>query len=93
MVIKHFLNRTGELARSLAHFGRLGKIASQRSFLNKEKRKFLIKIGEKSTELVKSQKINDSELSRLVKNLEKIEALLEKRNYGEIKGNNFAKKE
>lgn len=89
MVIKEFLFRTGNLARGVLHFGRLGKVAGQRSFLNREKKKFLLKVGEKATELVRTQKIHSAELTRLVGQIDKIDSLLSKKDYGGEEGTDF----
>jgi hypothetical protein len=86
MVIKDFLFRTRKIARSVAHLGHLSRVAGRRGFLNREKKRFLIKIGEKAVELVRAQRIESAELSQWVTQLDKIEALLKTQDYGGAEG-------
>jgi len=91
MVIRKLLSKTGSLARGVAHMGRLGKLAGQRSFLTRERKKFLLKLGERTLELLKEDKIQSQELARLAAQVEKINALLKQFDYGGTGGNSFKK--
>lgn len=89
MVIKDFLHRATNMVRSLAHYGRLGKVASRRTFLLRERKKFLIKVGEKTVVFAKQKKIHSPELLRLVSHVEKFEELLLELDYGGRDGTSF----
>ena len=89
MVIKKIMDRSRHFAREVAHFGRLGKVAYQRSFLKKERRKFLLKLGEKTVQLVRAGKVQAQELKRIVDQINKVEALLVDRDFGGKEGTNF----
>lgn len=81
MVIRNILNRTRHLAQEVAHFGHLGKVAAHRYFLLKERRKLLLKIGEKAVRVVKKGNIKSPDLERLVRHVEKLDALLKEKDY------------
>jgi hypothetical protein len=90
MVLKRIFDRTAKWAHSLGHFGRLGKVAATRSFLMREKKKLLLKLGEKSLELIQEKKLHSTELARLVGQIEKIQGLISKQDYGGKEGVDFA---
>ena len=89
MILKKILNRTNQLASEVAHFGRLGRVASQRSFLKRERRKLLLKMGEKTHVLLKAKKIEHSELKRLESQIEKLEQVLADKDFGGKDGVEF----
>ena len=89
MAIKNILNRAAQWARALSHLGRLGRRAATRSFLLKERQKLLARLGEKHLEQARSGKENPAELERLVEQIEKIEGLLVKQDYGGHEGVDF----
>ena len=89
MILKKILNRTNQLAVELTHFKRLGQMARRRSFLNREIKKNLLKLGEKAHQLIQEGKIQSKELSRLEGQIEKLERLLEECDYGAGGGVDF----
>ncbi len=82
MGIKHWI-------QALGHFGRLGRAATNRSFLIRERRKLYVKLGERAMELLKAGKLKSSELSRLVEQIEKLTRLIAKEDYGGDRGVDF----
>ncbi len=89
MMIRKILQRASNWAHSLSHFGKLGRTAAQRSFLKKEKRKLLVKLGEKVSEWVKDHHQAPPEVRRIVEQIAKIDAVLAKLDYGGQDGVDF----
>ncbi len=90
-ILKELVLRTQHFAKEIAHYGRLGKVASQRGFLRREKKKLLLKLGEKCLERLKKGEVQDRELIRLVGPIEKIEGLLADSDYGGQGGREFSR--
>jgi hypothetical protein len=67
----------------------LGKVAAHRFFLRRERKKLLIKLGEKVVSLVRHGKIKSPELKRLVDHVGKIETMIKKKDYGGDGGTDF----
>lgn len=89
MAIRSLFKRPRRWAREAAHYGRLGKVAAHRFFLNRERNKLLMKLGEKTAALVRSGKLKTPELKRLVEHVGKLDALLKKKDYGGEDGTKF----
>jgi hypothetical protein len=89
MAISKIIHRTTNWIRSLGHLGRLGKVAATRSFLLREKNKLLLKLGEKSFLLMREKNVNSPELSRLMEQIDKINLLLSRQDYGGKEGVDF----
>ena len=90
-MIRKFLQRASSIAHSLGHFGRLGKTAATRSFLNKERKKLLVKLGEKSMAWLEHHPEVSPDLQRVVAQIRKIEAMLAREDYGGQEGVTFTK--
>jgi len=89
MVVKKILTRTGRWLQAIGHFSRLGKLATTRSFLLRERGKLLLKLGEKTLELIQQGKVHHSALDRLVEQIDKVNRLIERQDYGGDKGVEF----
>ena len=82
MVFKELFQNAQHLIKEISHFGRLGKVASRRSFLKRERKKFLLKLGERAMHFIHNGQIKIPELKSLSQDLDKIEALLANHDYG-----------
>jgi len=89
MVVKNILNKTSKWWYAISHLGRIGKLASTRSFLLRERKKLIQKLGEKTLELIHQEKIKAHALDRLVEQIEKIDRLIARQDYGGENGVNF----
>jgi len=89
MIIRKILKRASGIAYSLSHFGRLGKVAATRSFLRKERKKLLLKLGESSMHWLERHPESSPDLQRVVAQIHKIDALLSSKDYGGEKGVEF----
>lgn len=78
------------LFHSLRHFGRIGRVASRRGFLMRERRKLLLKLGDKAYDLMEAGKLHNEELGRIASQVRKIQKLLEREDYGGEEGVSFA---
>ena len=92
MKTKGILHRAQKWWDAFGHWGRLGRAASNRSFLLREKKKVLIKLGEKTLAWIHEQKSTPSEFSRLVAQVDKIDQMLEALDYGGKDGVDFQPK-
>ncbi|MCE9624615.1 MAG: hypothetical protein K8R69_04035 [Deltaproteobacteria bacterium] len=90
MMIRKILQRASNWAHSLSHFGKLGRSAAQRAFLKKEKRKLLVKLGERTAEWVHTHPEAPPEVRRVVEQIQKIDAMMSKLDYGGKEGVDFA---
>lgn len=90
-MIRKILQRASNIAHSLGHFGRLGKVAATRSFLRKERKKLLIKLGERSMLWFESHPESSPELQRVVAQLRKIDEMIAREDYGGEEGVTFSK--
>ena len=91
-MIRKILQRASTWAHSLSHFGNLGRVAAQRSFLRREKKKLQVKLGDKVAEWVKTHPEAPPEVKRIVGQIHKIDALLAKLDFGGEGGVDFDKK-
>jgi len=89
MMIRKILQRASTWAHSLSHFGKLGRSAAQRSFLKKEKRKLLVKLGERASEWVNEHPEAPPEVRRVVEQIQKIDTMMAKLDYGGREGVDF----
>jgi len=92
-MIRKILQRASTWAHSLSHFGKLGRTAAQRSFLKKEKRKLLVKLGERVSQWVQDHPEAPPEVRRIVGQIQKIDAVLAKLDYGGEEGVDFVQGE
>lgn len=90
-ILKELARKTQHLAREVLHFGHLGRVASRRGFLHRERRKLVLRLGEKSLEHLRDGKLKDPELQRLLGPIEKIEKLLSETDYGGQRGREFTR--
>ncbi len=86
---KGILNRMQRWWDAVGHLGRLGRTASNRSFLRRERRKLYQKLGEAAFHWSKGHKSPPAEFSRLVGQVDKIDSLLAKMDYGGEAGADF----
>ncbi len=86
MVIRKLLSRTSEWVSGVVHMGRVGKLAGQRSFLQRERKKILLKLGERAYEWLQTQEKPPPFLERLVLQIEKLDLLIKQVDYGGEKG-------
>ena len=93
MIIKKILNRAGKWAHSLRHFGQLGRVAANRSFLRKERKKLLMKLGEQTMAWAERHPEASSDVKRLVQQIQKIDSVLAKLDYGGEGGVDFVGEE
>src|SRR5262245_16875545 len=93
MMIRKILKRASNWAFSLSHFGKLGRTAAQRTFLNTEKRTLLVKRCDRVAEWVKQHPEAPPEVKRIVEQIHKIDALLAKLDFGGEHGVDFADSE
>ncbi len=89
MVIRKLLSRTSEWVSGVVHMGRVGKLAGQRSFLQRERKKILLKLGEQAYEWLQLQSTQPPALQRLVAQIEKLDLLIKQSDYGGDKGVGF----
>ena len=92
-MIRKFIQRASNIAHSLGHFGRLGKIAATRSFLKKERKKLLVKLGERAMVWLEEHPESSPELQRVVAQIRKIDELLSREDYGGGGGVDFSRPE
>ncbi|HKX12632.1 MAG TPA: hypothetical protein VJP40_05720 [bacterium] len=92
-MIRKFLQRASNIAHSLGHFGRLGKTAATRSFLRKERKKLLVKLGEKAMNWLEQNPESSPDLQRVVAQIRKIDGLLSREDYGGGNGVDFSRQE
>jgi hypothetical protein len=92
-MIRKFLQRASNIAHSLGHFGRLGKTAATRSFLRKERKKLLVKLGERAMTWLEEHPESSPDLQRVVAQIRKIDELLSREDYGGGKGVDFSRQE
>lgn len=90
-ILKELARKTQHFVGEVLHFGRLGSVASRRSFLNRERKKLLLKLGQKCHERLEAGDLSDPVLERLVEPLEKIERLLSESDYGGSDGKRFTR--
>lgn len=81
MLVK-LLEKTSQITRGLLHLGRVGSRGTRLSFLKRERRKFLSKLGEEAYQLFQKGQIKSPELKRWASQVEKIEKLMVKADYG-----------
>jgi hypothetical protein len=79
-----------KLLHSLRHFGRLGRVASNRGFLRREKRKLLLKLGDKAYHLMEQGAIEEESLAKIAAQVKKIQVLLDREDYGGDGGVDFS---
>lgn len=89
MMIRKILKRASNWAHSLSHFGSLGKVAATRAFLRKERKKLLVKLGERVVLWVQEHPEAPAEVKRAVEQILKIDALLAKEDFGGENGVDF----
>lgn len=92
-MIRKIIQRASTWAHSLSHFGKLGRTAAQRAFLQKEKKKLLVKLGERVVEWVKDHPEAPPEVKRVVEQIHKIDRLLSREDYGGKDGIDFHREE
>lgn len=92
MKTKGILQRARKWLDAVGHWGRLGRAASNRSFLLRERKKLLIRVGETTLVWIGEQKSPPPQLTRLVAQLEKIDAVLKELDYGGKDGVDFSPK-
>lgn len=90
-ILRELARKTQHYAKEVLHFGRLGSVASRRGFLKRERKKLLLKLGEKCHERLAAGKLSDPVLERMVGPLEKIEKLLAESDYGGSDGRQFTR--
>lgn len=88
-MIRKILQRASNIAHSISHFGHLGKVAATRSFLRRERRKLLVKLGEKALSWLEKHPEEAPELQRVATQIQKIDELLSREDYGGGEGVNF----
>jgi len=89
MMIRKILQRASNWAHSLSHFGNLGRTAATRAFLRKERKKLLMKLGERVVEWVRNHPEAPADVKRAVEQIHKIDALLTKEDFGGENGVDF----
>ena len=89
MVVNKILLVAQRWGTSLSHFGKLSKEATLKSFLAREKRKLLLRLGERTLELARGGKLHSAELTRWVAQIDKIDQVLQRRDYGGENGRTF----
>ncbi|MCC7343832.1 MAG: hypothetical protein IT573_02760 [Deltaproteobacteria bacterium] len=89
MMIRKILQRASSWAHSLSHFGNLGRTAATRAFLRKERKKLLMKLGERAVLWVQDHPEAPAEVRRAVEQIRKLDALLSKRDFGGENGADF----
>ena len=92
MKTKGIFERAKKWWEAVGHWGHLGRTASNRSFLIREQKKILIRLGDKALPWLKEQKHVPSELTRLVEQYEKISQFLANLDYGGKEGVDFHSK-
>lgn len=90
MKTKGILHSARKWWHALGHFGRLGKAATNRSFLIRERKKLLMRLGENTLHWMEGQKSPPHELSRLAEQVKKIDSLLARSDYGGEDGVDFS---
>ena len=89
MMIRKILKRASNWAHSISHFGNLGRAAATRAFLRKEKKKLLLKLGERVVLWVKDHPEAPSDVKRAVEQIRKLDQLLSKSDFGGEDGADF----
>ena len=92
MKTKGILQRARKWWDSVGHWGRLSRAASNRSFLLRERKKALMRLGEKAHLWFHEQKSRPQEFTRLVEQVDKIDRLLNGHDYGGKDGVDFHSK-
>ncbi|MCB1215535.1 MAG: hypothetical protein KDK66_08690 [Deltaproteobacteria bacterium] len=92
MILKLF-KKTSQITQGLLHLGRLGSKASRLSFLKRERRKFLSKLGEETYQLIQKGRLKSPGLKRLALQVQKIDQLMSESDYGGEKGTPFKGKD
>ncbi|HCU23857.1 MAG TPA: hypothetical protein DF383_02475, partial [Deltaproteobacteria bacterium] len=82
MIIRKILKQASGIAYSLSHFGRLGKVAATRSFLRRERKKLLLKLGERTMHWLERHPGTSPDLQRVVSQIHKIDVMLSRKDYG-----------
>ena len=90
MIIRKIIQRASNIAYSLSHFGRLGKVAATRTFLGKERKKLLLKLGESTMRWLELHPESSPDLQRIVSQIHKIDSMLSRQDYGGENGVEFS---
>jgi hypothetical protein len=85
MVLQKFKEKASNWIHSVRHFSDIGKTATKRAFLSRERKKLLMKFGEKTLHWLNGEKGVPPELHRLADQIKKIDKLLSDHDYGKGK--------